>query len=227
MTKAAVSISEYPFLDEAMCRAVVTELEEHTELALDRSPTRPGTYITYGRAAYLDVCMSRAKPERDYYGALAVSNRGLQSILGGFLEKFRAKIELILDQPVIYEPDFLALPGVHIFRREGIRRAGEAGVHFDLQYQKLALPRPPDEDVKPISVTLPLRNPLHGTGLQVHNVSYEDYERAYKMGRITSLDQLVQRRTSAYYPYSIGTLFLHRGLVLHCLATPGPMAPSG
>jgi hypothetical protein len=74
-------------------------------------------------------------------------------------------------------------------------------------------------------VTLPLRNPAHGTGLQVYNVTFPDYERAYRMGRINSLEELVERKTSAYHPYRPGFLQLHHRLVVHSLTSPGPIEP--
>jgi hypothetical protein len=224
MTENAVRISEHPFIDEATCKAVVSVLDSHPELALDRNPARPGTFVTYGRAAYLDVCLPSADAARDYYGVIAHTNRALLGILGDLLENLRDTVGELLGQPVCYAPDALAVPGIHIFRGDGIRSAGEAGVHFDVQFQKLALPAPPDPEEQPISVTLLLHPPACGTGLQVHNVSYQDYERAYRMGRIRSLDQLVKRRTSAYYPYTPGNLIVHHGLIVHCLATPGPIA---
>jgi hypothetical protein len=102
----------------------------------------------------------------------------------------------------VYRPKHYALPGIHLFRGSGIKGAGEAGTHFDVQYQKMNFSPPPDAGAPPLSITVPLRLPANGTGLRVHDVSYADYERAYRMGRINSVEQLVQRRTSAYYAYS-------------------------
>ncbi len=149
----------------------------------------------------------------------------LQSALGGFYETLRVKLAEILGEPVGYEPKFLAMPGIHIFRGAGIRSPGEAGAHFDVQYQRLKFPVEPDSGPPPISVTVMVRAPACGTGLRVYNVSYADYERTYRLGRINSVEELVRRKTSAYHPYTPGNLFLHRGLIMHCLATPGPIRP--
>jgi hypothetical protein len=226
MVETSQVISEYPFLDEPGAQSVLTRLDQHREIAIDRNPGKPGTFVTYGRAAYLDVCLPRANPQTDYFGAIQKSNRELLAAVGDFYEELRCGLERILGDPVAYEPEALALPGIHIFRGAGIRSAGEAGAHFDVQYQKLSFPTPPDSGPPPLSITLPLRAPVHGTGLQVYHVSYADYERNYRAGRINTVEELVRRKTSAYYPYTLGKLMLHRGLVMHCLATPGPIEPS-
>src|SRR5450755_2024524 len=134
-------ITEHPFLDETCCGSLVERLDAHREVALDRNPQKPGSFVTYGRAAYLDVCLERADPERDYFGVVAESNRALQSVLAGFYDDLRTELQRLLGEPVAYEPEFLALPGVHIFRGLGIRSASEAGAHFDVQYQKLRFPK--------------------------------------------------------------------------------------
>ena len=224
MKGPAAHITEHPFLDAAECEALAEALNRNSHLALDRGPASPGCFVTYGRAAYLDVCLKGADPERNYYSVVASSNLGLRSIIGPVLDDLRTAIGDIVGEQTVYLPDQLALPGIHIFRGHGIRSAGEAGAHFNVQYQKLALPQAPDRDAQPISFTVLLRAPACGTGLQVHNVSYQDYERAYLMGRIMSLGELVGRRTSAYYPYAVGTLVVHHGLLVHCIATPGPVA---
>jgi len=219
-------VTEHPFLNEISCHEMIALLEEHRELALDRNPANPGAFVTYGRAAYLDLCLPRANPEQDYFGALPASNDALLAILSDFYKQLLSKVEALLGEPTAYDPQSFALPGIHIFRGNGIRSASEAGSHFDVQYQKLRLKSPIDQAAPPISITIPLKNPHYGTGLQVYDVTYEDYARAYEMGRITTLDQLVRRKTSAYYPYHIGELILHRGLVVHCITSPGPILPS-
>jgi hypothetical protein len=221
---AATIISEHDFLEPAECDALIAILERNRHLGLDRNPAMPGTFVTFGRAAYLDVCRTGVDPSTDYFGAIAQSNRSLREILGSFYERLRAMLQSLFGEPVTYEPERLALPGVHVFRGQGIRSAGEAGSHFDVQYQKLPMPGPLDPQAPPISVTIPLRNPVNGTGLQVYDVTYSDYERAYRLGRISKLEELVKRRTSAYYPYTVGRAVLHRGLVVHQLTSPGPIA---
>jgi hypothetical protein len=218
-----MTIMDYPFLDDTACDDLAHLLNEHSDLGIDRNPALPGTFITYGRAAYLDLCLPKAVPERDYFGALRNSNQVLLESFGGFYETLRTKLKQILNEPVMYRPDLFALPGVHIFRGQGIRSAGEAGFHFDVQYQRLRLPTPIDAGASPISITILLQSPKGGTGLRVYDVTYADYERAYRMGRIHKLDDLVARKTSWYYAYTRGRLVLHRGLVVHSLTSPGPV----
>lgn len=201
-------------------------MEAQPQYAVDRRPDRAGQFVTYGRAAYLDVCLEGADPEANYYNALPRSNAGLWEMFSDFYLKLQRTLEELLGDSVTYRPDCLALPGVHVFRGEGIRGAQYGGVHFDVQYQRLRLPEELDPDAEPISVTIPLRLPSCGTGLQVHHITHADYVRAYNMGRINKLDDLARRKTSAYHSYTIGHMVLHRGLILHRLLSPGPIQAS-
>jgi hypothetical protein len=215
------AISLHQFLTREECGAVVHRLNAHAEIAIDRNPRMPGSFVTYGRAAYLDVCLPHSSSDRDYYDAIPKTNADLQRVFGELLEHLRERIAYLADEPVEFRPELLALPGIHIFRGPGIRAAGDAGNHFDVQFQKLRLPAPPDPGARPISFTVLLRGPSHGTGLRVHDVTYEEYVRAFEQGRIASLDELVARKSHSYWQYQDGELVLHHGLVVHCLSTPG------
>jgi hypothetical protein len=218
-----MTITVHPFFEPAECAQLLGELDQHADLAIDRNPAIPGTFVTYGRAAYLDYCLPRADPKRDYCDAVPSVNAGLLNAFGSMYDTLRAGLSRVLDAPTQYCPARLAVPGIHIFRGRGIRSAGEAGSHFDVQYQKLPLPASIDPGTAPITFTIALRTPKCGTGLRVHNVTYDDYERAYRSGRINELSELVARRTSAYMPYEIGMLVLHHQLIVHTLSSPGPI----
>src|SRR5258706_9821077 len=131
VTEHVSIVTHHPFLDEEACNSLLATLDQHRELALDRNPAKTGTFVTYGRAAYLDVCRPHVDPERDYYGCISLSNHSLQAILGDFYEQLRLMLEGLIGESMVYKPELLALPGIHIFRGSGIRGAGEAGGHFD------------------------------------------------------------------------------------------------
>jgi hypothetical protein len=218
-----MTIEQHGFLSSEDCADLVRSLDEHRDLATDRRPDRPNKFVTYGRAAYLDVCMDTSDPERDYYAQLPETNRGLQGAFAPLYESLASKVAELVGGPVQYAPDALALPGFHVFRSDAIRSAAEGGAHFDVQYELLRFPVPADRGSPVISITVPIVMPAKGTGLQVYDVTHEDYVRAYRLGRIESLPELQARKTSAYYPYELGSLVLHRGLILHSLVSPGPI----
>jgi hypothetical protein len=202
-------IERHPFLDPAECEAICARLPDHPELLRDRRPERPGTFITYGRAAYIDAGRPDSDPERDYHAIVEAENELLERLLGDLYPRLLAKLEELLGEPAVYAPELLALPGIHLFRGEGITSASGSGSHFDVQFQPLRFPRPPD-DAQPISVTLPLRLPAGGSGLRIHPLTYTDFLRG---GRVA-------REPSIYEEYEVGVLVVHRGLFLHGIAAP-------
>jgi hypothetical protein len=213
-------ITHHAFLDELACDAVVARMHERTDLAIDRRADRPRTFLTYGRAAYLDACAPGADPQRDYHARVAEANRGMQEAFGHVYAQLRGALERLLDAPVAYAPERLALPGMHVFRGEGVPGAGHGGAHFDVQYAQLPLAPDPDPDAEPISVTVPLAIPSGGTGLRVYDVTHASYQRAWRAGRVRSVGELARRKQWAYHAYARGNLVLHRGLVLHGLSSP-------
>ncbi|MEV8092986.1 hypothetical protein [Kitasatospora sp. NPDC085879] len=220
---SAGRLEQFPFLDADACADVVRTAERNPDLTVDRRPDRPGEFVTYGRSAYLDVCPGDAAPEQNYYRLLADTNAGLWKAFEGLYHRLRQTLADELGEPVGYRPDDLALPGLHVFRGSAIALADHASAHFDQQYGSLRLPAPRDPGVPPLTVTVPLRMPSNGTGLIVYDVEPDRYRAAVARGAATSLESYARRRTRAYHPYTLGSMVLHRGLLMHQLSSPGPI----
>ena len=213
------SIERHPFLDQTECEAIAARLPDHAELVRQQRPQKPGTFVTYGRAAYLDACGPGSDPERDYHARVEAENRRLEGLLGDLYPHLLSRLEELLGEPAAYDPELLGLPGIHVFRGDGLTSAAEEVGHFDLQYRPLRFPAPPD-DAEPISVTVPLRLPAGGGGLSIHPLTYSDYLRGRPEGQEDGLPAPPGRESSVYEEYEVGVLVLHRGLYLHGIAAP-------
>jgi hypothetical protein len=212
-------ITRHPLLDRRECEDIRGRLPDHPALARQRNPERPGSFVIYGRAAYIDAAPPHSEPERDYHAMVGLENRRLEAMLGDLYPRLQSRLELVLGDPVAYAPELLALPGLHVFRGEGIAAASRSGNHFDLQFQFLRFPTARDE-VEPISVTLPLRLPPGGSGLRIFSLTQTDFLRAHRMGLATSTEELAARKPSVYEEYEVGTMVVHRGLYLHGIEAP-------
>lgn len=219
MSEVQDYITEHAVFDAGTCRTVLDALPNAAAAHVDRYPETPGKFVTYGRAAYLDICMPDADAVGQYYSKIAASNEALMDSMNGIYAELKSVVEDILEAPAVYRPDILALPGLHVFRGDAINVAQGLGAHFDTQYEKIRLPALPDEDAYPISFTLPLHMPANGSGLQVYDLNSKDLKRLSNMGESVTLNELVQGRDSKYYPYTVGTLVFHHGLLGHHVAS--------
>ncbi|MDY1548717.1 hypothetical protein [Luteibacter sahnii] len=219
MSEAPDYITEHAVFDAGTCRAVLDALPKAAGAYVDRYPATPGKFVTYGRAAYLDICMPDADAQEQYYSKVAASNRVLMDAMGEMYAQLKSVVGGILGAPVTYRPDVLGVPGLHVIRGDAINITQGFGVHFDTQYERLRLPVPMDEDTYPISFTLPLLMPKNGTGLQVYDLNSKDLGRLSDPGETRSLSELAQLCGSRYLPYSVGTLVFHHGLLGHHAAS--------
>ena len=215
-------IMELPLLDAEQCRAIVRQLEGLEADWTDRSLQSNRSFCTLGRASYLDVCMPDADAETAYYARLPASNALLLAHFQPLYYQVARALSGALAGDVVLATT-LATPGFHVFRGGGIAGAGAAGPHFDIQYDKLRLPSGTVSD-EPVSFTLALELPACGSGLDVWSIMEADFDRAFAAGRVLTLQDLAARRICAYHPYVCGTVFLQKGLWLHRLSTPGPVA---
>jgi hypothetical protein len=212
-------IERHPFLDRTECEAICARLPDHPELARQQMPQKPGAFVTYGRAAYIDACRPGSDPQSGYHARVEAENRRLERLLGDLYPRLLSRFEEVVGEPAAYEPELLGLPGIHVFRGDGITAAAEEDGHFDVQYRPLRFPAPPD-DAEPISVTLPLRLPAGGGGLRVYQLTYSDYLQGRPEGQEDGLPPLPGRESSVYEDYEVGVMVLHRGLYLHGIAAP-------
>jgi hypothetical protein len=212
-------LSRHSLLDPGECEEICGRLPEHRHLERDRDPERPGTALVYGRAAYIDATPPQSDPEVDYHAMVAAENRRLEAMLGDLYPRLLAKLEELLGEPAAYAPDLLALPGLHVFRGEGIAVASASHSHFDIQDRFLRLPGE-REEADPISVTLPLRLPAGGSGLRFYGLTYAEFLEAERTQDSVSVDDLATGKPCFYEDYEVGTMVVQRGLYLHGIAAP-------
>ena len=76
---------------------------------------------------------------------------------------------------------------------------------------------PQDTDfTNPISFTLAISLPKYGGGLNLWDIKHQEIVGLSK----PELKQIFKTRRKIYYPYEIGTLYLHSGHIIH-QAAPG------
>jgi len=214
-------IEHLPLLSEQECVLAVAEIYRMRSHWLDRSVRNQQSFFTLGRAAYLDVCLPGSDANAQYYSKLEASNATLREGFGFLYERILNAMTGLIGNSVDYGQE-LAMPGFHLFFGSGIVSAGEGGSHFDIQYSALRLPEPIDP-VEPISFTLALQLPTHGSGLETWNITEQEFNKALARGLTHSLEEYRARKIRAFHTYRTGWLFIHRGLILHRLCSPGPI----
>jgi hypothetical protein len=123
---------------------------------------------------------------------------------------------MVLDAPVVFSEE-LALPGFHVFRGGGMDHFGQIKPHFDCQYQRL--PRFSNlKSPRAISLTLPIRLPEVGGGLDYWDMTLDRFEDGYRNASLTSVEQYMQDAICQTLSYTAGNLVIHRDLFLHRIA---------
>ncbi|MGY4398569.1 hypothetical protein ACVWZA_003777 [Sphingomonas sp. UYAg733] len=212
-------ITTTDLLNVDACCSIIERVASNRDKWIDRSPRGDATFFTFGRASYLDACPPDIQPQHAYYGKVDAANAELMATFGDLYTSLLDRLSVELQGDVVLA-DELAIPGFHIFLGSGILGAGKSGRHFDIQYENLRFPPGPIED-DPVSFTLALELPAEGSGLDLWDITVEDFDRAFKAGRVATLDDMARRRILAYHPYAVGQLLIHRGLWLHRISSPG------
>lgn len=165
-------------------------------------------FYTLGHAAYRD-CRDPVNRLRYFEGAPHL-NELLVDHFRPLYQSVIARLEATLGEPCTLA-EWQAIPGFHVWLESGIPRRGfdVGSVHFDLQYLDNGLrgdQRPTAADV--VSLTLPIRLPRAGGGLNVWDIEYPQPagSEIWPFARMTQIH------------YEIGTLVLHTGHELHQIA---------
>ena len=174
-----------------------------------------GMFFTLGAASYMDVSGTTAE---NYIARKQKCNPILEGHFGWLYSSVRHALEGVLGGKAYFDPA-LALPGFHIWLAPSIFVKPNASIHFDLQHRYL---RWDDRDradfAKVFSFTLPICLPRAGGGLNTWDISHEESESMFILGKITTVEDLTFLRPKIVFPYSVGTLAMHWGTKLHQIA---------
>ncbi|MET8155853.1 hypothetical protein ABZT47_05730 [Sphaerisporangium sp. NPDC005289] len=201
----------------AAVRDTVHDLRDHW---LPRGP-EPTAFFTLGPPSYLDLAQD---PRAGEYRARARAARPvLRERFGWLYERLAEVLGEHLGSPVCY-PEDLALPGFHVWLAAAVFTKPRAPIHFDLQYR--AFDWPPGTDLERLlSFTLPIRLPVAGGGLNVWDATYEQFQLARRRGWVEGATDLLRFHTRTYVPYTVGTMAVHSGHILHQVAPVGQVEP--
>ena len=164
-------------------------------------------FYTLGMAAYLDCKQGagRASSTGLYHQRILryASNAMLMAHFEPLYQSLCECIARIYDMPVALIPEQAAVPGFHIHLPHAAFANDVASIHRDLQFQQVF----PSESFNPsqvITFTLPLSLP-EGSGLHMW-----------------------QGDVKTFYPYEVGQLVIHSGLLTHhaVLRCAGRVSPS-
>jgi hypothetical protein len=182
-------IDEYPLLTDAECAKYAAQVKELSDYYLDR-----GGFSTLGAAVYRDDPL--------LYPTLAKLLNPF--IARHFLPLLQKQIQFFSEhlnrEPVWF--DKVAFPGFHVFDYQANELQGF--IHTDTPEQNIDWPIPYAE---PFSYTLPLELPKLGGGLNL-----------WPDSGITEHTHPDGQGEPLYFPYSIGTLYLHSGSIPHQIA---------
>ncbi len=201
-------------LTEEQCERVHTLIYHLKEYWIPRGPY-PFSFFTIGAASYLDFSHPPQPTDR-YYEYMRRYNPLLKQHFAWLHELVKTTLEAHLQTPVSYTEDF-ALPGFHVWLSPAIFTKSGLTPHFDLQYQ--TLPWKGDVDFnRVVSFTLAIRLPAGGGGLDVWDITYSEYMKAYNKGMIENTTDVTRFKKKIFYPYTVGKLAVHMGFVLHRVA---------
>jgi hypothetical protein len=167
-------------------------------------------FYTLGAASYLDSSPDDAAP---YYQATKRYNPILASNFPLLYDRLSERLTEITGIPTKYA-DNMALPGFHIFLYSKTFEYPIAHTHFDLQFQTLKWEYEKVDLDHPISFTCPIVMPKTGSGLNWWEITREDTKDLSEEG----VDDLKRSKETLYFPYKLGNIILHEGLVLHQIA---------
>lgn len=184
----------------------------------------PASFFTLGTASYLDF-LNLPNFAGDYYPRAKQYNSLLQKHFGWLYELVKNFLKQQLQAPVNYHPDF-ALPGFHIWETPAIFTKSTASIHFDLQYQNLHWQEQTKIDCqRTISFTLPIKLPQLGGGLNVWDLTYDEYIYVRDPDNLGDVEVMKRFRNKTVHPYKVGHIFIHGGHMLHQIAAIAQVNP--
>ncbi len=202
------AVETLAMLDESECRAWREQVCLLRPYWVQRYAKLP--MYSLGAALYID-----ARQGRDHYRDATVRyNAILQEHFAALYERLAEVLSQRLAGPVAYAPD-KALPGFRIFHAHPALTLLSASVHADLQYRQTEWPWA-TQISRPITFTLPLSLPHHGSGLHVWDVNVRQLDGIPK----PEAARIFREANKRFVEYRLGHLALQFGHALHQIATP-------
>ncbi|WP_427162567.1 ATP-grasp domain-containing protein [Aliinostoc sp. HNIBRCY26] len=210
-------------LTETQCSQVYETIQSLKAHWVTRGQ-EPASFFTLGTASYLDF-LNLPDFAGDYYTRATQYNTLLQKHFSWLYELVKQSLETQLQAPVNYHSDF-ALPGFHIWETPAIFTKSTASVHFDLQYQNLNWQDKENIDFqRTISFTLPIKLPHLGGGLNVWDLTYDEYINGRDPNYLGDVEVMKRFRNKTVHPYNIGKIVVHGGHSLHQIAAIAQVYP--
>jgi len=197
-------IKKIPVLSLSECHGWRDKVYEQKKLWTPRFGTYGDCplYFTIGKSVYLDYVAN----EQEYFSNLQELNESINEVFGHLIQKVIDSLSIELNSPVKLM-NGLAVPGFHVFYKDGIDYSSKCEPHYDLQHMRMSWERKREEG-KMISFTLPISLPTGGGGLDIWipKTGLKDEQ----------FEQII-------IPYECGTLVLQYGMLLHRISkTPKP-----
>ena len=200
-----------------------TECIELRDKVLNMGPAwfhRNGHFFTLGYATYLDH-----RNFKDPAPGQGIKERNLllTSVFAGVYDKLTSAMELHLGKKVIFD-ESLPLPGFHVFTHL-FGKSGFEYSHFDGQFYYLDWNKYKHVDfANPVSVTVAIALPEHGSGLdiwpescQVEGKKDEGGNHFQSFSYIAPGGAITDTTPCTYFPYDLGNLVIHSGLFRHAI----------
>jgi hypothetical protein len=194
-------ILETKFFSKKECERIVNTLIKRENEWESRSPFG-NFFMSYGALTYLDTENYNKKVKR--------FNNILLKDFDWIYTKIKLYYENKFDKPIKYQK---ALPGFHIFQNSDKINTYKdfANIHSDLTHLKHNWKKP---ILSVFSFTIALELPNCGAGLNF----WPDFPKHIKNTFFPGMnkeDQKLLKETAVYFPYKLGYIYEHTGLIKH------------
>jgi hypothetical protein len=205
-----VPLQELVLLTPEECERVHDDVHALRDRWIQRRPGLP--FFTLGVASYLDAVNGNFANYRERARQL---NPILKEHFGFLYERLCERLSAELGMPVRLDDD-LAFPGFHIFLAHPEFTKPIASVHYDMQFQLIDWSAYGAVDTdRQLSLTLAIRMPRAGSGLQVWDINQLALRELSKEERTVKARE---NKVGRYHRYEPGAVVVHSGYQLHQIA---------
>lgn len=205
----AIVLSEHDFLSPEECLQAKNRIHELEKLWINRAAGFL-PFFTLGTASYMDCS---GKDDSVYRKYAQQYNPLLKEHFSFVYDRLLEVLSKLIDVPIVYEEE-LGIPGFHIFLGCKTFEQPIASTHFDLQYKSINWKYKDIDYDHPISFTCPVSLPKTGSGLNYWDITRADVKDLSE----EDFNKVRESKEKLFFPYHLGKLVLHNGLILHQIA---------